>query len=94
MPIIQPELKKNIEIKKKKYVDKNLYMKYMPYVNNEHIANVYKIYAPNIKNENLYKIYNQKKYSLENNIYQKKIIDNKIVIPKRKLSPIKKMVKI
>jgi hypothetical protein len=69
-------------------------MKYMPYVNNEHIANVYKIYAPSIKNENLYKIYNQKKYYVENNIYQRKIIDNKLVIPKRKLSPIKKMVKI
>jgi hypothetical protein len=77
-------------------------MKLLPYVNNEHIANVYKLYGPN-KND-LYKLYGSKKYI--DNIHKSKrsmlengIINNNLMGPKigskRKLSPInKKMIRI
>jgi hypothetical protein len=83
-------------------------LKLLPYVNNEHIANVYKLYAPS--KQDLYKIYGNKKYieniqkskrgNLDNSlINHHSIIHHANVAPKvvskRKLSPInKKMIRI
>jgi hypothetical protein len=81
-------------------------MKLLPYVNNEHIANVYKLYGPS-KND-LYKLYGSKKYIDGVHKSKRSLLDNSHIVSnnnlamgvqkmnsKRKLSPInKKMIRI